>query len=561
MAANTQVSAAREPLCPSSGMHTPQLRGVSALRLSVLTDETTSPERQREANRGAAASLGIDLADREAVDLGVSASKTTPFERPELGAWLQRPDDFDALIFWRFDRAVRSMDDMHELAKWARENRKMIVLAEGPGGRLVLDFRNPLDPMAQLMVTLFAFAAQMEAQAIRERVTSAQAAMRVMPLRWRGSRPPYGYMPAELEGGGWTLTQDPEAVAVIERIIRELLGDLSNGVTGKSAAAIAKGLNEDGIPSPRDHWSLRQGRKTGGKTGGKAGETVTRERFAWRHSSIKELLTSERLLGWKTENNKPVRDSAGNPVMATAEPILRREEFDAIGAVLDGLSVDNKKPDRVDTVALLLRVILCEGCGERMYLHRPSPNSKSTSKTETYKCGSHTRGRKCASPAIIKREWADEYAEREFLRMLGALEITHTRTVPGYDPQPEIDATLAEYEEHQAQQGRQKSSAAKAAWQRRADALDARLAELEDRPKVEPRREEIRTGKRYTDVWRGADVTAKREMLVEAGAILTVKRGTRGGWRKLDESRVIFDVRDPFFADAASELTAMATIV
>lgn len=561
MATNSQVSATRKPLRSNRAMHTPQLRGVSALRLSVLTDETTSPERQREANRGAAASLGIDLADREAVDLGVSASKTTPFERPELGAWLRRPDDYDALVFWRFDRAVRSMDDMHELAKWAREYRKMVVFAEGPGGRLVLDFRNPLDPMAQLMVTLFAFAAQMEAQAIRERVTGAQAAMRVMPLRWRGSRPPYGYMPAPLEGGGWTLVQDPEAVAVIERIIRELMGDLSKNVPGKSLAAIARGLNNDQIPSSRDHWSLKKGRETGGKTGGKAGETVVRGRFAWRHGAIKELLTSERLLGWKLTDGKPVRvGTEGAPVMATAEPILTREEFDVIGAALAERSVDNKTPDRMDTVALLLRVILCEGCGERMYLHRPSANSKSTSKTETYKCGSHTRGRKCASPAIIKREWADEYVEREFLRMLGALEITHTRTVPGYDPQPEIDATLAEYEAHRAERGQQKSKAAQASWERHRDALDARLAELEARPKVEPRREEIRTGRRYADDWRDADVTGKRGMLVEAGAILTVKRGTRGGWRKLDESRVSFDVRDPFFADAASELTAMADV-
>ncbi|MFE9063240.1 recombinase family protein [Streptomyces violaceusniger] len=535
---------------------TTQLRGVSALRLSVLTDETTSPERQREANQGAAVSLGIDLADREAVDLGVSASKTTPFQRPELGSWLRRPDDFDALVFWRFDRAVRSMDDMHELAKWAREHLKMIVFAEGPGGRLVLDFRNSLDPMAQLMVTLFAFAAQMEAQAIRERVTSAQAAMRVMPLRWRGSRPPYGYMPAPLEGGGWTLVQDPEAVAILERIIKELRGDPSKAIPPKSLAAIARGLNDDGIPSSRDHWSLKQGRKTGGKTGGKAGETVVRGRFAWRHGAIKELLTSERLLGWKTQANKPVRDSEGAPVMATAEPILTREEFDAVGAVLADRSVDNKQSDRVDTVALLLRIIHCDGCGERMYLHRPS--QKSTTNTETYKCGSLTRGHTCNARATIKREWAEEYAEREFLRMLGALEVTHTRTIPGYDPKPELDATLAEYEEHQAQQGRQKSSAAKAAWQKRADALDARLAELESREKVEPRTEVVATGKTYADLWAGADTAGKRKMMQDAGAYLSVKRGTRGGWRQLDERRVDFDVREGFFAEAASEFTAMA---
>ncbi|MFE3407337.1 recombinase family protein [Streptomyces mirabilis] len=531
---------------------------MSALRLSVLTDETTSPERQREANRGAASALGIDLADREAVDLGVSASKTTPFQRPELGTWLRRPDDFDALVFWRFDRAVRSMDDMHELAKWARDHRKMIVFAEGPGGRLDLDFRNPMNPMTSLMVMLFAFAAQMEAQAIRERVTSAQAAMRMMPLRWRGSRPPYGYMPAPLEGGGYTLVQDPEAVGILERIIRELMGDPSKSVLPKSLAAIARGLNEDGIPSSRDHWSLKKGRKTGGKTGGKAGETVVRGRFAWRHGAIKELLTSERMLGWKTQDNNPVRDSEGAPVMATAEPILTREEFDVIGAVLAERSVDNKKPDRVDTVALLLRVIHCEGCGQRMYLHRPAASSKSTSKTETYKCGANTRGHKCDAPAIIKREWADEYAESEFLRMLGALEVTHTRTIPGYDPQPEIDATLAEYEAHRAERERIKSKAALVSWEKHRDALDTRLAELEGREKVEPRIEEVRTGKTYSRIWASADTEGKRQLLQDAGARLNVKRGTRGGWRTLDERRVDFDVRHPFFTEAASEFTAMA---
>lgn len=119
----------------------------------------------------------------------------------------------------------------------------MIVFAEGPGGRLVLDFRNPLDPMAQLMVTVFAFAAQMEAMAIRERIQGAQAAMRTMPLRWRGSRPPYGYEPAALATGGWTLVPDATAVTVLERVIRRL-------TDGKTLAAIAVELNQDGVPSP-----------------------------------------------------------------------------------------------------------------------------------------------------------------------------------------------------------------------------------------------------------------------------------------------------------------------
>jgi DNA invertase Pin-like site-specific DNA recombinase len=543
MMAKPQVSDG-SPTPFMAGMTTP-LRGLSVLRLSVLTDETTSPERQRDANHEAGSALGIDFSGREAVDLGVSASKTTPFERPELGAWLKRPDDFDALVFWRFDRAVRSMDDMHGLSKWARDHRKMIVIAEGPGGRLVLDFRNPLDPMAQLMVTLFAFAAQMEAQSIRERVLGAQSAMRVMPLRWRGSKPPYGYEPAELEDGGWTLVQDNDAVAVIETIIKELMG-------GKTAGAICAELNTAGIPSPRDHWSLIKGRKTGGRVGNSSGEKIVKERFLWRHNALKRMLTSEALLGWKTTDSGPVRDSEGVPVMATREPILTREEFDAVGALFTDNNADGTKWFRSDSVALLLRVILCDGCGRHMFMGRPSANSKGVS--DVYKCGSWGRGEKCPEPASVKREWAEEYVRDRFLCAVGGMRLTETRRIPGYDPQPEIDATTAEYVAHMKEQGQQQSKAAQAAWKQRATALDARLAELETREARPARTEVIQLGVTMADAWRDADDKGRRDMLREAGVTVRIKRAKRGRVFKLNEERVVWGMGNEFFALGAEEL-------
>ncbi|QNE73988.1 recombinase family protein [Streptomyces finlayi] len=528
---------------------TTTLRGLSVLRLSVLTDETTSPERQRDANHLAAGALNIDLAGREAVDLGVSASKTTPFERPELGDWLKRPSEYDALVFWRFDRAVRSMDDMHELSKWARDNRKMIVFAEGPGGRLVLDFRDALNPMAQLMVTLFAFAAQMEAQAIRERVTGAQAAMRVMPLRWRGSRPPYGYLPEALADGGMTLVQDKKAVKVIMRIIKELMRD-------KTASAIAAELNEAGILSPRDHWSLIKGRKTGGKVGNSTGEKIEKDKFKWRHNTIKKLLTSETLLGWKMTDNGPVRDSEGAPIMATREPILTREEFDAVGALFTDHNPDKTKWFRVDSVAMLLRVILCDGCGENMSVGRPSANSKGIS--EVYKCGSWGRGEKCPSPSSVKLEWAEEYVRDRFLAAVGGMQLTETRYIPGYDPQPEIDATTAEYEAHMGEQGQQESKAAQAAWKRRATALDARLAELETREARPARTEVVQLGVTIADAWRDADDKSRRDMLREAGVTIRIKRAKRGRVFKLNEDRVVWNMANDYFTQGAKELEAIA---
>ncbi len=510
------------PSVPTGGMtHAPRnpladtvyvartLRGVRCVRLSVLTDETTSPERQREADDKIAAELNIDFGSgdalREAVDLDVSASKIAPFDRPALGQWLARPDDYDALVWWRFDRAIRSMSDMHDLAKWAKQHRKMLVFAEGiGGGKLVFDFRDPMDPTSELMMMMLAFAAQVESQSITDRVTGAMAAIRKMVLRWRGGgRPPYGYMPAPMPkehgGVGWTLTPDPDAVKVIERIVRELL-------EGMTVSAIAARLNTDQVPSPRDHWAVKMEREKGGKTGGAKGSHVVRDVFKWTPSVIARMLRNPMLLGWKMHKGKPVRDAEGNPIMATEIPILTRAEFDRIGAVLDSRSIDNK--ERKDTDALQLRVIHCDSCKGRMYLSKPTKNGASVS--AFYKCNSTARGDACELPANVRADWADEFVTAEFLRVVGSIETTHVVEVPGYDPEPELHATVAEFEEHQRQEGRQKSKHAARAWQERADALDNRIALLEAAEKIEPQRIVTPTGRTFADEWAEKDTAGER---------------------------------------------------
>lgn len=530
MGTTSQDSAGKQSLRSSAGMTTnEQPRALSAIRLSVLTDETTSPERQRTANQGAAAAIGARLVG-EAVDLGVSASKTTPFERPELGPWLARPDDFDVIIWWRLDRAVRSMADMSAIISWAKQHGKRLVFAEGPGGaRLELDMGSVV---GELIATLMAFAAQMEAESIRERVAGAQSALLSMPLRWRGSRAPYGYLPAPLEGGGWTLAPDPEAVKVIERVIAAL-------VNGSTVNSIVYALNKDGIASPTDRWHEYKGRTP---------EKPTR----WNTTTLTRMLRSETLIGWKLSKGKPVRDSEGRPVMCTREPILTRAEYDSVQALLDERSINNAV--RRDTNALLLGVAFCTSCGSRLYLN--TQESK-PGQRPTYRCGAGSRGEVCEHPVNIRADWIEEYVEQEFLRLTGGLKVTRTINHPGYDPAPEIAATLAEYEAHQEQQGQQRSSAAKAAWQKRANALDARLAELEETPSIPARVEVVDTGRRFGDEWHSEDTAGRRKILTDAGARLTVKRGTAGGWRTLDERRVEFDLRESFFAGAAEALTAI----
>ncbi|WP_405478381.1 hypothetical protein [Streptomyces canus] len=156
----------------------------------------------------------------------------------------------------------------------------------------------------------------------------------------------------------------------------------------------------------------------------------------------------------------------------------------------------------------------------------------------------------------MRGDWVDEFVTAEFLRLVGSVQTTHVVEIPGYDPEPELRATLAEFAEHQEQKGRQKSKHAAALWQERADALDTRIAELETREKVDPQRVVTPTGRTFTDEWTDADTTGRRAMLIEAGVRLDVRRGTRGGWRKLDTSRVDFTMTGEL--DPATEGMAVA---
>ncbi|MFF0747485.1 hypothetical protein ACFYVL_44635 [Streptomyces sp. NPDC004111] len=237
-------------------------------------------------------------------------------------------------------------------------------------------------------------------------------------------------MPAEHGGSGWTLVPDPDAVLIIERIVRELL-ETETGKT-KTVSAIAAGLNADGIPSPRDHWAVKNGRKTGGKTGGVKGSHVVREVFKWA----------------------------------------------------------------------------------------PAP---------VYKCNFHARGDECEAPAHVRGDWVDDYVTAEFLARVGSVQTMHIVEIPGYDPEPELRATVAEFAEHQEQQGRQKSKHSAAEWQKRADALDNRIATLEAAEKTEPQRIVTPTGRTFADEWATKDTAGKRAMLIEAGVRLDVRRGVRAG--------------------------------
>ncbi|MFI9082112.1 recombinase family protein [Streptomyces sioyaensis] len=456
-----------------------QLRALSGIRLSVKTDETTSPMRQRAANTGEAARRGAVIIG-EAEDLDVSATKTNPFERPELGAWLRRPDAYDMIIWWRMDRAVRSMADMAALGQWAKEHGKLLVFAEGPGGApLELDMRHS-SPVSELIMMLLAFAAQMEAAAIRERVTGAMAALRAQG-RYSGGLIPFGYKKIpNPDGEGWKLGPDMVAVAILERIIRDVLD-------GKSLQSIAMGLNEDEVLAPRDYQAKLLGRSTGGKRHGRI-----IDRFNWTAGTLSKVLRTKTLMGHKTHKGKTVRDKDGNPILI-GESVLERDEFEVLQTTLDSRT-PHRERRRKDTRSLLLGVAICEGSGTRMY---KAPRAGSPD--GDYNCRATASGVKCPSPAGIRADWLEAYAEREFLALVGSARMTRTIEYKGYDPGPELREQ--ELRALYADKDARKSKMGRMIWKEEVDALERRAAALEATPKVEAHTEVIETGETYAQHW------------------------------------------------------------
>ncbi|MFD6998673.1 recombinase family protein [Streptomyces mirabilis] len=86
----------------------------------------TSPGRQRTTIQLCTEQLGFRLI-AEAADLGVSARRTSPFERPSLSSWLRRPDEYDAIVWSHVDRAVRSVAHMSELIEWGQKYATTLI--------------------------------------------------------------------------------------------------------------------------------------------------------------------------------------------------------------------------------------------------------------------------------------------------------------------------------------------------------------------------------------------------------------------------------------------------
>ncbi|WP_194238746.1 recombinase family protein [Streptomyces spongiae] len=357
------------------------------MRLSYLTEVTTSPDRQRACIQQCTEQLGFALI-AEAADLGVSARKMSPFERPSLSPWLRRPDEYDAIVWSHVDRAVRSVAHMSELIEWSQQHARTLVFGL-PEEHQPLVVTPQADGDAIRLCMNLAYAAEQEARAISARLTSAHEALRATG-RYGGGLVPFGYKKApHPSGAGWCLAPDPETVAVV----RAIVDDVHSGL---SLVAIAHKLETAGVLVPRDRHAQLQGRPTGGRRHGR-----DFERFRWTAGSLCKILRTPALMGHRVHKGKTVRDPEGAPVLI-GPPLLTEEEFQALQGVLSTRS-NGIHPKRRET-SLLIRVAHCAGCGGRMYFA-----ARQAYAYGDYTCRATARGTTCPAPATIRADWLDDY--------------------------------------------------------------------------------------------------------------------------------------------------------
>ncbi|MEU7718474.1 recombinase family protein [Streptomyces tibetensis] len=353
------------------------------MRLSHLTEVTTSPGRQRTSIQRCAQRLGFTLI-AEASDLGVPARTMSPFERPALSTWLRRPDAYEAILWSHVDRAVRSVAHMSELLEWSRQCSTTLETGQPLGVTPQADG----DAIRHCMN--LAYAAEQETRAISARLTSAHEVLRATG-RYGGGLVPFGYKKAPHPSGiGWCLAPDPETVTVV----RAIVDDVHSGL---SLVAIAHKLETAGVLVPRDRHAQLQGRPPPG--GRRHGRDF--ERFRWTAGSLCKILRTPALMGHRVHKGMTVRDAEGSPVLI-GPPLLTEDEFRALQDALSARS-NGTHPKGRET-SLLIGVAHCTGCSGRMYFAAWKAYAYGD-----YVCRAPARGVTCPAPAGIRADWLDEY--------------------------------------------------------------------------------------------------------------------------------------------------------
>jgi DNA invertase Pin-like site-specific DNA recombinase len=287
------------------------MRVLGRIRLSRLTEESTSAARQREIIEQWA-----DANDHEVIgwaeDIDVSGS-VDPFEAPALKQWWSREAEWDILCAWKLDRIGRRAIPLNKVFGWMLDHGKTLVC--------VSDQIDLSHWVGRLVANVIAGVAEGELEAIRER-TKASRRKLLEEGRWPGGTVPFGFTPVPLEGGGWKLGHSPAEIVIIRRVVDQICD-------GESVSVVAD-----------THSMLPQ--------------------------TVWNMVTSKYLLGHATYEGRTVRDRKGQPVL-NAEPVLTQDEWDRLQKAV---AARRQVQTRTAGVSVMHGVAFCPVCDHQLYSRR-----------------------------------------------------------------------------------------------------------------------------------------------------------------------------------------------
>jgi DNA invertase Pin-like site-specific DNA recombinase len=509
-------------------------RTIGAIRLSRYTDASTSFEVQQDMIEGATARIGGEIIGW-ARDKDVSALKTTPWEREELAFWLERPDEWDAMVWQRMDRAVRSMADMADLGRFAKKHGKRLVFASGPGGaHLELDFSSP---MSELIMLILAFAAQLEGQTIMERNQGAAAHLQSMG-RWPGGPVPYGFVPVRKtfsDGNeGWWLAEHKHTADIRRAMI-------ARAIAGESYSAIEAWLVESGAVTPTNYRAQLAGRDEDPDS-------------RWMTTTVRSMLQSPIVRGHlATREGIIVRSPDGSPVLQ-GTPLIDDETWFRLQDALKQRAVPALTAPRRKNAHELLGVLICGTCGKNLHARIRTYRGLVM---DQFGCNSrlHAKG----EPRFaVPRDETLGYVSTEFKRRIGFFKRTQVVRVAGIDNRPEIQELEETVRELSGRLVTMRGTAADVVAEQMQGISD-RLDDLRRTPYVAPREEVIELDHTWGEAWdaAGDDWSARRQMLLDLHVRVVV--GPARGWRRPVGERLSFNIERPDpEADALEEVARQA---
>lgn len=494
-------------------------RVLGVVRLSKVSDETTSPERQRRSIQRWADQEGHVVVGW-VEDIDVSGG-VEPWKRPEFGKWLpstigkevssiehrialeeSRAEEYDIICALKLDRLSRRVLHVHTLVEWCERHGKQVATVE--------DGINLNTQMGKLLFSLIASFAEGELEAIKARAKSSYNHL-VKEGRWRGGRIPYGYRAEKQDtGGGWRLVPDDygtDTAGTLREIVRRL-------IEGESANSIAQWLNEDPTKTPvsLDAQLIRNGKppKGGRWTAANTAKVVRSLNILGQMEVTEEVVID----GKKMKRTRVVRDTEGRPLQR-AEPLITQEEWELANKKLDENT--SKRNGNRKGGSPLLRVAFCT-CGEPAYLG-PGRN------WPYYRCASRTTHKPCPTGSKgIAAHVLEGAVEEVFLRAAGDVEIVRKVFRPGVDftrDIEEVNRALAELREDR-EAGLYSSELGKGEYRETYKRLDARREQLMAQPTRPDTWEELPTGETYRERWANLSTPHEKGKELRAAGIKAV---------------------------------------